>query len=71
MVDGGDRELQKEVMETLWTRRIECQMVGSIGYAVMVPRSRLVEARKLLERASELGPSKIRFPDKASGRVTP
>jgi hypothetical protein len=53
-VGGTDATTQKLVRSVLRKHNIPCFMEGSMGYAVMVPKDRLTEARDALLESREL-----------------
>jgi hypothetical protein len=53
-INGGDKDLQKILRDTLNQNGILCLMVGSIGYDVLVPRALFDDARKVLDQNPEL-----------------
>ena len=47
-VDGGNKTQQDAIYSAFLDKGIRCYMEGSVRYAVMAPKSRLLEARRVL-----------------------
>lgn len=61
-VGGRDATAQNLVRSVLEKHKIPCFMEGSMGYAVMVPKDRLLEARDALLESPQLeGESSFRI----------
>ena len=54
IIDGNNRTAQNTVRSALRKNHIPCFMEGSIGYAVMVPKNQLKQARRVLLENTEL-----------------
>jgi hypothetical protein len=54
LVDGRNSTAQNMVRSTLKRSDIVCFMEGSVGYAVMVPKNQLAQAKRVLQEDSEL-----------------
>ena len=66
-IDGTDHELHRLIEDILKRRGILCFFTGSLGYDVFVPKMLAHDAKRTLERATQLRGRLIHFMDYPRG----